>query len=73
MDPKLKKPLVSSFKATDPQIAYLSLTAAAIILNTSAIIGISQGQKSGKGTRVSVGYLLNAKIPRYFDTLKICF
>ena len=54
MNHKLKKSLVSNFKATDAQIAYLSLASTAIILNTSTIIGIQQGKKFGKGTRVSL-------------------
>ena len=53
MNHKLKKSLVSNFKATDAQIACLSLASTAIILNTSAIIGIPRGKKFGKGTRVS--------------------
>ena len=53
MDHRLKKPLVSNFKAAGPQIACLSPAIAAIILNTSAIIGIPQSLMSGKGTKVS--------------------
>ena len=53
MDHRLNKPLVSNFKAAGPQIARLSPAIAAIILNTSAIIGIPQSLMSGKGTKVS--------------------
>ena len=53
MNHKLKKSLVSNFKATDPQIVYLNLASTAIILNTGAIIGMPRGKKFDKGTRVS--------------------
>ena len=39
MEHKLKKPLIYNFKATDPQIAYLTTASEAFIMNTSAIIG----------------------------------
>ena len=52
MGHKLKKPMVSNFKATNPQIAYLSLASEALISNTSAVIRTTAGQKLGKDTRV---------------------
>ena len=53
MDRRLKKPLVSNFKAAGPQMACLSPAIAAIILNTSAIIGIPQGLRSAEGKQVN--------------------
>ena len=75
MNHKLKKPLVSSFMATDTQIAYLSLASGAYIMNTSAINGIPRGRKLAKDTRSSIlgHHLLKVRIPRYFNTLKFCF
>ena len=53
MDHKLKKPVVSNFKATNTQIAYLRLASEAFIRNTSAVIRTTAGQKLGKDTRGS--------------------
>ena len=52
MEHKLKNPMVSNFKATNPQIAYLSLTSEAFIRNTSAVTITTEGQKLGKNTSV---------------------
>ena len=53
MDRKLKKPMVSNFKATNPQIACLSLAREAFIRNRSAVIRTTAGHKLGKDTRDS--------------------
>ena len=44
MEHKLKKPLIYNFKATDPQIAYLTPASEALIMNTSAIIGTQRAK-----------------------------
>ena len=54
MDPKLKRPLVSNFKAAGPQIAYLSPASEAFIMNVSAIIGTRRGQKLRNNSRVAL-------------------
>ena len=45
MDHKLRKPMVSNFKATNTQIAYLRLVSEVFIRNTSAVLRTTAGQK----------------------------
>ena len=53
MDHKLKKPVVSNFKATNTQIAYLRLAGEAFIRNRSAVIRTTACQKLDKDIRDS--------------------
>ena len=71
MEQKLKKPPTYNFKATDPQIAYLT-PASEADMNTSAIIGTERVKPYRQGHRSFACYLLKAKIPGYFNMLKRC-
>ena len=73
MEHKLKKPLVYNFNTSDPQIAHLTFTSEALIMNTSALIGIQRGQTLDKVKRVLYVIYWKRRFPDILTCLSAAF